>query len=166
MSDPSLVRGIVVQLLINPATGTFATCYRSRDLNALLADAEWGWVESIDGAYVFDSFSLPRAPRVDAEQWSAEAHALALRAAGVRHVHPVVFSRGCGEARAQRSRDQAAAAITSAEEAGWKEPEPRVPMRPGDKIQKRLRDAKKLRVARRHLEPSEVFEREERRHLA
>lgn len=142
------IRGLVFRLITAPGEH-FRTEYRTRDLDALLQEPQWGWSVSIDDAYVFSACFAPAEPRQDAEEWSAEMHVRALKAAGESHAHAMAFGEQLQMERAERQEATA----------------PKPPAEPESEIQKRERQARSRKPARR-VDPSETFEQLERQGLA
>lgn len=146
--------------------------YRTRDLAVLLTEAEWGWSVDPDAAFVFPMYELPEVSSSEDYARSAEFHARALKLAGDKNwVCASVYGSQASQARAERAG--AAVAAASVRETGVIIPEPefetggRPPIRRGDKIQERIRKARERAPRGRvHIDPAEVFAREERRHLA
>lgn len=136
----------VVQRMVYPEGGLPFIEYRSRDLGALFADAEWGWTREKCARYVFASYG----PAAGDCAKSAEDHATMLRRGGEAHAYAVVFG---SDAEALARGVTPAAKIVVLPEPEFEEagPPPR-----------RTLPARK----RREIDPAEVFAREEARHLA
>ncbi|HEY3839262.1 MAG TPA: hypothetical protein VGL72_21965 [Bryobacteraceae bacterium] len=86
------------RLIINAETGVYAVQYRMRS-PALFTTSEWTWGSEKNEAFIFEKFSLAELP-TGAYEKSAESHAATLTAQGEKHVHAVVWTRTCEEARA------------------------------------------------------------------
>ena len=108
-----IVQGIVQRLVFG--RGLPRTEHRTRDLDALFSEAEWGWSEHARDAYVFPLFERAVVAATAYEK-SAESHVAALIAAGEEHVHPVPYG---SEAKAAREKSRATrAAVLDAQVRG------------------------------------------------
>lgn len=96
--------------------------HRTRDLSALLAEAEWGWSRKRSDAYVFEHYETPIDPAKKTAEHSATLHAEALKQAKEKgRIYPCTYSvEHARRDREEREGNREAQAIRSAEDAGLK----------------------------------------------
>lgn len=148
--------------------GVPSTEWRTRDV-ALFAESEWGWSRDGGKAFVFPLYELPLVPSPDDYARSAAFHVQELKRGGEKNwVCASVHGALAMEARSKRAATAEAVVLASGADPVAAVPvSSSVPVRAGGKIQERIRSSRRGRDRRgASIEPAEVFEREERRHLA
>ena len=108
-----IAQGTVQRLVMGE--GLPRTEHRTRDLDALFSEVEWGWSALAREAYVFPLYERAVVAATAYEN-SAESHAAALLEAGEKHVFACVHGAEARAAREKSRENRVAAAERSARE--------------------------------------------------
>ncbi len=112
-------RGTVQRMRYPEGVGLPFIEHRTRDLQQLLSETEWGWSRDPHEAYVFESYGIPDFPSKQTPEFSAEIHVQELITAGERsRIWHCTFGADQQQKRVQRRAEVENKALRSVREAG------------------------------------------------